>query len=339
MTQHKVINAAEKEPDLSVIIPACNAAQTVSRALDCVGRQNLYIEIIVVDDASTDNTFKIAENWGREHRRVPLTILQKREHAYALRARLAGLPFATARDVMFLDADDSWAGEHGLARALRRKRELGSEIIHFRSVGIVDNENIGELLWTAPPNGEQLEGREIFSSYAAMVYMSVQLWNKIYSHSLLQNAAEYVGNSEIFYFDDKFLVSIALMLARSWASANEYIYQYRPNPAWPIEKSAKCIHDLIEIRKKAEQLFPALGIDAATRSNYLNFLDRRLTIHLGRLSIEVEKMLFQKHSPKDILETLTPWLQVQEALPALFSGSHINIQRIIKISRRIHEQY
>lgn len=338
--EQKVTDSAAAEPDISVIIPAHDAAPGIGQALDSVARQEgLSAEVIVVDDASRDGTAELVEAWGRAHPSLPLRLVRREKQAYALRARLAGLELARARDVIFLDADDSWAGTRRLGRMLAQKRRLECEIIHFRTTGFLDGKNVGELLWTAPPLGPSLAGKEIFATYARKEYIPLQLWNKIYSQSLLQKAARLVGKSEIFYFDDKFFVSLVLMCADSWAAGDEYIYQYNLRPEWPLEKSAKCAHDLIEIRKKAEAVFPVLGIDAPARQDYLNFIDKRLTYHLGRLSISVEKCLYEGSAPRDVLDSIAHWLPISGTVPALVASTQKNVQRILQISRRIHEKF
>lgn len=338
--EQREVNPAAGEPEISVIIPAHDAAAYISRALDCVAAQEgISPEIIVADDASTDDTVAAVESWGRAHPGVPLRLVRMESQVYALRARLAGLALARARDVIFMDADDTWAGTRRLARVLEKKRKLQCALIHFRATGFLDGKCEGELLWTAPPPFPTLTGGEIFAAYARMEYIPLQLWNKVYSLSLVRHAARLVGDSRIFYFDDKFFVSIVLMCARSWASADEYIYQYHMSAAWPPEKIAKCIHDLLETKNKAEALFPAQGIDAESRHDYLGFIHRRLVYHLGRLSIEVEKELFQDVDPQRVLGRFTPWLPLAEALPALAAGARKNVERILKICRRLHEKY
>lgn len=336
--EQMLITPATAEPDVSVIIPAHNAADSIGRALDSVARQEgLCPEVIVADDASTDATAATVKAWGRAHPGTPLSLVRMESQVYALRARLTALGLARARDVMYLDADDTWAGSRRVGRALARKRRMECEILHFRTTGFLDGKNEGELLWAAPPLGARLTGREVFAAYARMEYIPLVIWNKIYSRRLLHKAAGLVGDSEIFCFEDKFFVSLVLMCASSWTSANEYIYQYNRPRSYPEHKTVRRIHDLLELRTKAEELFPVLGIDAPAQRDYLYFLKKRLVYHVGRLSMTVEKKLSQGASPRDILAEVTPWLPLREALAVLTAGAHTNAQRLGKISRKIYE--
>lgn len=98
--------ADAEAPTVSVVIPAFNAAQTVARALKSVRDQDLagIVEIVLVDDASQDDTSAVALRTGAPN----LRILTLRENVGAGAARNAGLAIARGEFVAFLDADDEW---------------------------------------------------------------------------------------------------------------------------------------------------------------------------------------------------------------------------------------
>lgn len=89
----------------SVIIPAHNAAATVGAAMASVldqGRTDT--ELIVVDDASSDETALIAERIAAESPRA--TVLRQPGNAGVSAARNAGVAASTGEVIVFLDADD-----------------------------------------------------------------------------------------------------------------------------------------------------------------------------------------------------------------------------------------
>lgn len=103
--------------DVAVIIPARNAAAHIARAIHSAATQSLPPrEIIVVDDASSDDTGAVVEEL-----RLPSVRFLRRSApgpgGYA--ARNAGVRAATSRWVAFLDADDEWSSDHlqAIARA------------------------------------------------------------------------------------------------------------------------------------------------------------------------------------------------------------------------------
>ncbi len=92
---------------ISVIMPSFNAANTIAQSIDCVLRQTHEdIELIVVDDGSSDTTVRIVEAYVDEH---PGRIrLLQQDHKGPYPARNLALRHATGEFIAFLDADDTW---------------------------------------------------------------------------------------------------------------------------------------------------------------------------------------------------------------------------------------
>lgn len=102
-------------PLVSVVIPTFNRAGTIQRALDSVVRQtHRPLEIIVVDDASTDDTPRLVD---RGFCPVPLTLVALSHNEGAAAARNHGIALAQGDYVAFLDSDDEWQPDK-LARQL-----------------------------------------------------------------------------------------------------------------------------------------------------------------------------------------------------------------------------
>jgi glycosyltransferase involved in cell wall biosynthesis len=97
-------------PPVTVLIPAYNAASTIERALDSVWRQNYpEMEVIVVDDASTDQTGLILEEAASAHLSLRLFRLQGNRGVSG--ALNAGIQQARTDYIAFLDADDEWLAD------------------------------------------------------------------------------------------------------------------------------------------------------------------------------------------------------------------------------------
>jgi glycosyltransferase involved in cell wall biosynthesis len=104
----------ELTPLISVVIPTFNRAHTIERAVRSVLAQDVgEVEIIVVDDGSTDDTRSVIGNLGADGIRY---ILQ--EKSGAARARNAGIEVARGKFISFLDSDDQYLPNH-LLRALK----------------------------------------------------------------------------------------------------------------------------------------------------------------------------------------------------------------------------
>lgn len=92
-------------PTVTVILPVFNGAATLKRALDSVLAQSLKdIEILVVDDGSTDESLEIAEQTGD----MRVRCLRHDGNRGAATARNTGLLQAKGKYIAFIDADDEW---------------------------------------------------------------------------------------------------------------------------------------------------------------------------------------------------------------------------------------
>lgn len=90
----------------SVVIPCYNGAEYLRAALDSVAAQTIQpLEVIVVDDGSTDNSVAVAREWNPSVRIVP----QKNSGPSVARNR--GIDEARGDWIAFLDADDLWKPE------------------------------------------------------------------------------------------------------------------------------------------------------------------------------------------------------------------------------------
>ena len=95
----------EDKPLVSVIIPTFNRANFITRAVTNVLKQSYHnIEVIVVDDASTDLTSAVVQDI--DDPRVNYLCLEKNSGPSAARNR--GVNFAQGQFIAFLDSDDEW---------------------------------------------------------------------------------------------------------------------------------------------------------------------------------------------------------------------------------------
>jgi GT2 family glycosyltransferase len=110
---------------ISVIIPAYNAESFIAETLNSVLTQSYRdLEVIVIDDGSTDRTAKIVEKIARGDTRVRLVFQQ---NAGVAAARNAGIKVVRGEWFAFLDADDIWH-PHKLEKQLRRFQQLDETI-------------------------------------------------------------------------------------------------------------------------------------------------------------------------------------------------------------------
>ena len=140
-------------PKVSVIIPTYNNARFLAEGIDSVLNQTYKdIEVIVVDDGSTDETSDIARQYGDK---VKYIRQENKGHAIA---RNVGLKASTGEYCAFLDADDVWYPEKTelQVRILDQEPQVG--IVHCDQVNI---DSKGVSLGKFVRNKRYLDG-EIF---------------------------------------------------------------------------------------------------------------------------------------------------------------------------------
>ncbi len=91
---------------ISVVIPAYNAAASIANAIaSCLQQSMQPHEIIVVDDASTDNTCDVVTQYKE------VKLLRQKTNQGPSAARNRGIAEATGDVIAFLDSDDTWLPE------------------------------------------------------------------------------------------------------------------------------------------------------------------------------------------------------------------------------------
>jgi len=135
-----------KEGLVSVIIPNYNYAQYLREAIDSVlGQTHSNIEIIVVDDGSTDGSKAVIETYGKEI----TPVFQQNEGVSA--ARNNGVTASSGEYLAFLDADDSWMPEKVEKQFNRFQTDSALGLVH---VGVMEVSESGSTLL------ERFEGLE-----------------------------------------------------------------------------------------------------------------------------------------------------------------------------------
>lgn len=112
-----------KRPLISVIVPAHNAAASLPAALASVQAahtEEVPLELVVVDDGSTDDTAAVARQAGARCVSQP--------NAGAASARNSGVRQARGELLAFIDADDLWAPRRSLAREAALLHEQAAEL-------------------------------------------------------------------------------------------------------------------------------------------------------------------------------------------------------------------
>ncbi len=115
--------------DVSVIVAAYQAAGTIERTLASIAAQTLKpMEVVVVDDGSTDGTFQTAESQAPNMNGIRLRVFRTDDNQGAGAARNRAIMESTQPVLALLDADDEWLPEK-LERSMARLKTGDSVLV------------------------------------------------------------------------------------------------------------------------------------------------------------------------------------------------------------------
>lgn len=225
----------EAAPLVSVVMIACNVEKTLARTMDSlVGQTMREIEILCVDDGSTDATAKILQDYARRDERIRL--LRHEKNSGVIAARHTGLMRARGKYVLLVDAGDELA-ENACERLYQEIERQEVDVLQF---GAVLRPEPG----TQPPEEQVRWLRDYLRVPDAALFQrpfqpgelltlcfeekrfSHNVWNKIYRRDVLQKALSQYAGERVLMAEDVLLCFMVLCYARRYGVFDQPFYVY-----------------------------------------------------------------------------------------------------------------
>lgn len=213
-------NAAH--PALSVIVPVYNAEKYIRQCLSSICEQSFTdIEIICIDDGSTDNSEQIIREFCICDSRI---LFIKQKNAGPAEARKTGIRLASGTYVGFVDSDDYidknfFEYLYSTACSVHADIVVATSILTFSEKDTYSLKNTG---YSKRKTNLSLEEKCNLFLHTGII------WNKIYKRSLLKNIKDYYISSKSPVEDNSFTI-VAVATAKSVAVIPEAKYFYRQN--------------------------------------------------------------------------------------------------------------
>ena len=228
----------DKEFDLplvSVVIPAYNAEQYVDGCLDSVRNQTYSnLEIIFVDDGSTDDTHKKANEHADEDERIRII---KQTNQFAGVARNNGMSLAKGKYLYFFDVDDTLE-PCALEKAVERAECTESDIVLFRSKAFdnkTGNEYNLDYALRCVDYDSVLSGNDIGS--ILFQFCVGWPWDKLYRSSfVLEHGLRFQA---LRTTNDAYFVFLSLAIAEKIAFVDYVGVRHRTNNESSLEGSRR----------------------------------------------------------------------------------------------------
>ena len=235
-------------PLVSIIVPVYNAQKGLSRCLESICSQTYQeLEIIVLNDGSTDDSLAICEQFRTKDPRI---VVVDKENEGVSRTRNAGLTLAQGDYIQFVDSDDALDPDYTqnlVQAALQHNADL--VIAPYWMVIPSNSSKTGHALETLQtslgiePEAPKTEvhkygflpqgvySREDYArrlmQQPASFYYGV-LWNKLYRRDLIQMA--HIRFEHVVYAEDQLFNTRYLQVAQRFAAIDEAAYCYIQNP-------------------------------------------------------------------------------------------------------------
>lgn len=214
-------------PKISVIMPIYNQEKYLEKAiLSCENQTLKDIEIICVNDGSTDNSLGILTDYAQKDKRIKI-INQPNQSTGC--ARNNGLKIVRGEYVAFLDPDD-YLEKNSLERLYKRAKEqnLDMLVFNFKKLneqgGVITNYDLGSRFLNKygvntdkPFNWHDIKPDVFTGTYPAS-------WNKIYKTDFVKNSKLHFLNGT--FGEDNVFVYGAILNAKKMGYSNEYHYNY-----------------------------------------------------------------------------------------------------------------
>lgn len=246
-----------EDKKVSIIVPVYNVSEYLNESIASACNQTYEnIEIILVDDGSTDKSGHICDSWAEHNNKVK--VIHKTNGGLSS-ARNAGLDVAEGVYIYFLDGDDYISPD--LVRTAVLYMNLGYDMVVFQHYAVHENGkkelrsvNIGEY---------NIEGDAGRSEYYVKTLLQYQIgweaWNRMFRKEIIDSLQlRYEDNRKIFAEDLYFLMCYSLRIDRIYSVGYPlYYYRLRNDSIMGMEKTHFNIGRMNELSKAVYNFFAA----------------------------------------------------------------------------------
>lgn len=269
---------------ISVIVPVFNEAKVLSRCMDSLLKQTFQdIEIICINDGSSDNSLAILQNYADQDSRFKII---SQENLGLSVSRNKGIDIARGEYIFFLDSDDYLHPQaleifyqtaiHSQAPVVVSKSycKLGKDVV---SNALMNTNNIHYKICKSPLS--ILYRHRLISAVA---------WNKLYQREALKNFRFIEG----IYFEDWPFTACFFSSIKNFALINEKLYIYNTSsPSITRSKfTIRKIHDYIVGIRYVYNYFMRLNKIKEWEIVRKNRINTSLKMMLSKISKSTENM-------------------------------------------------
>lgn len=272
---------------ISVIVPVYNVENYLAKCLHSLVNQTLKdIEIIIVNDGSTDNSQQIIDEYIKKSSKIRAFI---KENGGLSDARNFGLRYAQGEYIGYLDSDDFV--EYDMYEILYNKAKLeGSDIAECNLRHTYENSEDIEI-------GEKIQDKKEMIMYGRSV-----VWNKIYNREWLQNTGV-IFSKGLYYEDVDYFVRLVPYI-RKYSYVDEACIHYMQRSSSINNTSTLRTMDILTILKNIRTFYIEQGFYCEYEKT-LEFLFTRILLCSSFLRmVRIPNAHERRHALKQNLDML-----------------------------------
>ncbi len=227
---------------ISVIVPIYNVAAYLPECIESILGQNYEkLEVILIDDGSTDNSGSICDAYAARDARI-IVIHQKNGGAAA--AKNAGLRVATGKYLSFVDSDD-YLEPGAYAHMVSRLEATNADVIQCSFCDVFPDKALPHLTQDARTDFTCIQ----YLTKYTQDWTCGLLWDKLYVRSIFDDIFFEEGHK----IDDEYFTYRGIMNARKIVRDNFVIYNYRKRRSsvmYSPESGRQILRDRIDYLSK-----------------------------------------------------------------------------------------
>ena len=229
---HVIENQAPQAPYVSVLVPVCNTAKFLPECLTSLLKQSLKnIEIICLNDGSTDNSLEILKSFQRSDGRI--RIVDKENEGYGATMNL-GVQLAKGEYIGIVESDD-FAHKHMFKKLYTFAQKHDCDIVKCNYYEHSESGNVLQKPFEAFPKKRVFDPRE----HVAITGILPVIWAALYRRSMLIDNAVRFNETPGASFQDTSFVFQCWACARRVALLPKGLIYYRVDNAASSVKSSK----------------------------------------------------------------------------------------------------
>lgn len=210
---------------LSIIVPVHNSSMYLEKCIGSIlGQSYKDIELILVENSSTDNSLQICEKYQEKDSRIKVIVVKEKG---AARARNCGIRVANGEYITFVDSDD-YLHENAYEILLNKLKKTKADAICYSYKYVCED---GEDLQWYEPRLSKYE-KECFSGIETVkIFLTSKdiegfCWNKIFRMDFFKSNNIFFEENKTAY-EDMAIMFDALLACNSVVFCSEKLYFYR----------------------------------------------------------------------------------------------------------------